>query len=207
MKKVKCIAGVLLMTVLIGNSSNVFASEGEKIIVQLEKNVTLANCEVSEPMTAQEMAEEFAKDVNISIEDAYEQLGIEQSQAKDTRATKYRTLGATVDVTDSYKPTAKFYCMTSESGNYWGIVEIKNVTLDRTYNGNSKQFSGQVYANLENAYTIYYSVSGDFYNNGTTTVTSSGSVGAAGTSVSYGVSESSNHYKTIYYENRLVVAH
>ena len=93
------------------------------------------------------------------------------------------------------------------SGNYWGIVEIKNVTLDRTYNGNSKQFSGQVYANLENAYTIYYSVSGDFYNNGTTTVTSSGSVGAAGTSVSYGVSESSNHYKTIYYENRLVVAH
>ena len=78
--------------------------------------------------------------------------------------------------------------------------------MNRNDNGLEKQFQGSVYANLENAYTIYYRVDGDFYNAGTTTVSSSGTVGAGGTGVTYSVSSSSSLYKVVYYENRLVTA-
>lgn len=197
---VMCILGGLI-------SENASAQTLDKKVITEEKSVQdYSGFEVSEAMTAQEIAEVYAEDFEITVEEAANNLGINLNARGTSRATKYRTLGASIDVTSEYKPTAKFYCQTSESGNNWGIVALLDVSMNRNYNGLEKQFQGSVYANLENAYTIYYRVDGDFYNAGTTTVSSSGSVGAGGTGITYSVSSSSSLYKVVYYENRLVTA-
>ena len=59
-------------------------------------------------MTAQEIAEVYAEDFEITVEEAANNLGINLNARGTSRATKYRTLGASIDVTSEYKPTAKF---------------------------------------------------------------------------------------------------
>lgn len=67
----------------------------------------------------------------------------------------------------------------------------------------SKQFSGTVYANLEDASTIFYTVEGFFFNNGTTTGGGGVSIGVGqSASVNFSVSGSTNHYSYCYVEDR-----
>ena len=75
------------------------------------------------------------------------------------------------------------------------IAKILNANIDRNYYGTSKQFSGDLYYNLESERCIYWDVNGDFYNNGTTSVGLGGQIGIGeDTHVSFSVSSSSNHY-------------
>ena len=147
-----------------------------------------------------EVVREISDNENISIEEAKELIN--NKEVKNTRegllvrANTYRTLKTSVTVTTTYKPTINWYCSTSESGNFHGIVKIIRTSLNRSYNGISKQFSGELYSKLEQSDRIYYELNGDFYNNGTTTVSGTGSaeMNKVG-SVSFSVSYASNHYK------------
>lgn len=84
------------------------------------------------------------------------------------------------------------------------IKQLNNISILRSYNGISKVFSGNVYCNLEDYRTIYYEVNGDFYNNGTISVSAGLNIeiGESG-SVSFGVTGSSNHFKYFYSNGRI----
>ncbi|NRD77370.1 hypothetical protein HPT25_07635 [Bacillus sp. BRMEA1] len=112
----------------------------------------------------------------------------------------YRSLSTTFTVTSVYKPSVNFYCQTDEGGYFRGIVKILNISMNRSYNNTSKQFSGTVYANLEDPNRIYWEVNGDFLNNGTTTISGGGAVNIGvgySASVNFGVSYQSNEYKYV----------
>ncbi len=97
----------------------------------------------------------------------------------------------------------KFYCETSESGSFWGIVEILNVGMDREYNGITKQYGGTIYTILEDAGTIFWIVNGDFFNDGTTTVGGGVSIGIDEfATVNFEATYSTDHYGYCYEEDR-----
>lgn len=162
---------------------------------------------VSEPMTFDELVATYSKDANISLEEAYKQVTPnfpEQNSEVSTLAIKqYRTLTQRLTVNSVYKTELKFYCQTSESGNFRGIIKVLSVSMNRQYNNLNKQFGESVYTHLQNANRIFYRVEGDFYNNRTTTFNGgiNLSVGKSA-SFSFGASHSSNHYGYIYQEGR-----
>jgi hypothetical protein len=167
---------------------------------------------MSKVLTFNEIVAAISKDSNISKSEAENQVisGFE-SQNKNTltsaivlaeRAT-YRTFGTPFTVTPEYKPELRFYCETSEGDQFHGIVKILKINMNRKYRNMTKQFGGSVYANLEDANTIFYTVDGDFFNNGTTTGGGGVNIGLGETgSVNFNVSQSSNHYSYCYLEER-----
>lgn len=81
------------------------------------------------------------------------------------------------------------------------MSNILNVSFDRsnylvgTGYPKSKQFSGEVYVNLEANDRIRYSVNGDFYNNGTTTISGGISIGIGQSGqLNFSVSYTNNHF-------------
>ena len=90
-----------------------------------------------------------------------------------------------IDVTNSYKPVLEFYCEVSKGDGVWGIMNIYSVQLDRSpssFLGEAKQFQGEIQVWLRGVYEIEYLINGDFYNNGTTTV-------SGGTDISAGIDD------------------
>lgn len=168
---------------------------------------TSDNITLSEPLTYNQLANKLAIDNNMSVKKAKKILGEPKTSmvsglyslnASPSSYAQYRTLSITVTVDSAYKVVISCYCETSETPQYMGIIKILYTTLMRNYNGISKQFSGNLYTNLEAAYRIYYSLSGDFYNNGTTTFTGGVQVGLGeGSNISFSVSNSSNWYANI----------
>lgn len=155
--------------------------------------------EVSEPMTFEEVSFDLAQTMGISLEEAKRIIDPAYSPISgysvNASGFSYRTLSSQFTVTALYKPSVKFYCKTSEGTSAWGIVEIINAYMNREYDGMSKQFEGELYVNLESAYQIHYIVNGDFYDNGTTTVTFGVPIPVGGGGVvTFGVTYSSNHY-------------
>lgn len=160
---------------------------------------------VSEPMTFDEMVAEISKNNGVSEEQVREQLkpNITQSGA-ELRATRYRTLSKQLNVTASYKPSIVFYVETSEGGGMAGIVAVHNVSMNRVYNGVSKGFAGNVYTKLENANRIYYDISGDFFNNSSSTVGFDVNIPiGGGATVGFSASNTSSHYAGFYTNDRL----
>lgn len=135
------------------------------------------NVIVSEPMTFEEMACIYAENKGVSIEEARRDLGgYSDSHEKNglqgisPQALTFRTIKQFVSVTTEYKPTIEYYCQTSESGSYWGIIEIRSTDLNRRstvpgFETVTKLFEGYIKSELESAYQIYYIINGDFYNN------------------------------------------
>lgn len=152
------------------------------------------NTYISDPMTYDEMLNHMMLQENITEAEAKLAMG---PQTRAARAATYRDIYNTINVTASYKPQLHLYCQTSEGGSFHGIVKIMRVDMVRKYNGISKVFSGSVYVHLQDPNRVYYSIDGDFYNNGT----SSGSVG-----VSIGVGQAatvnlSASYTSSFYAN------
>lgn len=187
---------------------------------QLLKNVEsgfidLSNVEnVSGVLTFEEVVNEIAAANNISVEQAAEHVisntvvsetGPRAMSANATAyAATYRTLSTTLGVTDAYKPSLKYYCQTNESsGSFRSIVKVLNVQIDRSYNGMSKTFTGDIYTNLENGSTIYYSLSGDFWNNGTSTGGMAVNLGLGDVAtVNFSGSYTTDHYEYHFQEGR-----
>ncbi|MEK4948737.1 hypothetical protein [Carnobacterium sp. FSL W8-0810] len=188
----------------LGNVANAEEIVSDELGTEQSIDINDPTSQVSEILTFEEITEEIASDLEISITEAQELVvdnSVTQSRMSAQAAT-YRTLSQQFTVTSSYKPTMRFYCQTSESGSFHGILKIMNVNMIRGYNGVTKQFSGTVYVNLERSDKIFYIVNGDFYNNGTTTVNTGVSIGVGKqASINFGVSKSSNHYKYRYVES------
>lgn len=192
LKKISTIillSSITLSSLSITSSKEVKANEltSDKVI----NNTINTNSEMnkSDVYTYDEFVELMSKDLNISIEESKKIIG--ENRTRDGKERTFRNFYATVSVNSVFKPVINFYCDTSEYGNYCGIVKVLNVSLNRK----SKQFDGSLYYNLENANTIYWELNGDFFNNGTTTISGGGSVSVGGVgSLQFNVSYSSSHY-------------
>ena len=107
-------------------------------------------------------------------------------------------------MTPVYSPQVRFYCETSESGGFRGITKILNAGINAAANGISKSFTGSLYSNLEDPNRIYYCVNGNFYNNGTSSVSAGISVGIGqSASVNLSGGYSTNHFAYSYKEGHI----
>lgn len=92
------------------------------------------------------------------------------------------------------------------SQDHTRMFRILNVVFDRSNvlsSGGTKQFSGNIYTNLEANDRIYYSVDGDFYENGSTTCQTGVNIGIGeSVSISASVSSTSNHFAYINHNGR-----
>lgn len=160
---------------------------------------------VSEVMTFDEIVSLIAEENGISERDAQEAVvgddvpNLNKAIAKaGSSDDTYRTLTNQFTVDSYYKPSMRFYCKTSESGNFHGIIKILNIDMSRSYNNLSYVYAGSSYTKLENASTIHYQLDGDFYYNGTTTVNGGVDIGIGkGASINFGGSYTTNHYKVV----------
>jgi hypothetical protein len=78
---------------------------------------------ISKAMTFEQMIEQIAEDYEISTDEAQQRIGYSDLMAQRAIQSKatYRTLSQMFTVNASYKPTMRFYCETSESGNFRAI--------------------------------------------------------------------------------------
>lgn len=170
--------------------------------------------QVSEVMNFEEMADCIAQDTGMTKDEAISILlqnpvySVNSLSIATPMDATYRTLYDTLDVTTTYRPKVKFYCRTTESSTMGGIVSIEYAYLDRSYNGISKQFGGSLWYKFMDMNNIYYVIEGDWYNNGSTTYTGSGSISVGGIgTVTFSVSITTNHYKYTCIEDTLRWGH
>lgn len=204
MKKIIILALLSLASfTTLGNVVNAEEIVSTEVGTEYSLDINDPTLQTSEVLTFEEITEQISNDLEISISEA-QTLVVENSDSQSrmsAQAATYRTLSQQFTVTTSYKPTMRFYCQTSESGLFHGIVKIMTVNMIRGYNGVTKQFGGTVYVNLERSDKIFYTINGDFYNNGTTSYNAGVNLGVGkSANISFGVSQSSNHYKYRYVE-------
>lgn len=179
-------------------TSTIDGSYEVDIIDALENPEKYPNASVKK-YNSTEFKEVIKNDRNMS-EEAKNEILQEISQNDKLRAGAYDYINLTAKckVTDNYYCQPYFYAYTYFGGPSHEpskIAKILNANIDRNYYGTSKQFSGDLYYNLESERCIYWDVNGDFYNNGTTSVGLGGQIGIGeDTHVSFSVSSSSNHY-------------
>lgn len=207
-KNVFCLMLSIFLFLFHSNSNSFAADTNFKSENKIQNYINLENASISKPMTFEQLVHQYASDSGITYEEAkkifnyYPESSI--SLYSDTKT--YNTITTTLNVSNNYKPSLRYYCMTSEyKGGWHGIVKILAVNMNRGYNGKSYAFGGTVYSHLVNANKIFYIVNGDFYSNSTSTITSSINIGIGQKgSVSFGVSSTSNHYKYFYVEDNLI---
>lgn len=147
---------------------------------------------------------------NTMLEDGYNEKEIysilggdfSNNNKAELREFSYTILSKTLNVSPDYKPTLKFYIQVDSSHNANYIYKILKVDMNRDYNSKSKTFSGNIFYNLETNTRIYYSISGDFYNNGSISTTGGGSVGIGeGGNLYFFLAGASFHFKYFYAED------
>ena len=137
-----------------------------------------------------------------------------KSELSAARANHYRVAKVELAVTNAgvlplvtYHPTLEFYLETSESGAFWGILEIYGVKLNRRddtlLNYEVKIFDGTIDVWLRSADSIEYAIDGDFYNTGSYTSGDSTSLnilvgGFASLDYSVSSSSTSSYFGYIY---------
>lgn len=155
---------------------------------------------ISEPMTGEELAWEFSKNENVSYEEAIKILFPEYENKSSysissnfsITGNNYRTLEKTVSSTAG---RVFFYCNTSESGLYHGIVKV----LHAGYYSGAKKFDGSFFYHLVNANRIDFILNGHLYNTGTTTVSGGGSIGIGqSANASVNISYATDYYAPLY---------
>lgn len=163
--------------------------------------------EIKGPFTLDEIAKEMATIEGISVKDALQKLSSGNDKIEPSGVSDYYTYTRSVTVTSTYKPKLVFYCNIVRVDIQPIIfLKIEHASLNRSYNGTSKQFAGHIYYNLENNTRFYYELNGDFYNNGTTTYTGGASVNVGEyDTINFSVSSSSNFYKYCYDSGRIYI--
>lgn len=179
--------------------TNVFANS--ELNIQKESvNIDLSENKL---LTYDEMFHTMLED-GYNEKEIYSILGRDFSNNNEAelRNFSYTTLSKTLNVTPYYKPTLKFYIQVDSGHGAYYIYKILNVDMNRQYNSLSKTFKGNIYYNLETNTRIYYSISGDFYDNGTVSTTGGGSVGIGESgNLYFSVTGTSDHFKYFYDEN------
>lgn len=110
-----------------------------------------------------------------------------------------------VEVNSNYKPQVNI--MTELCENSSGDYVVKNIvdmSMNRLYNGISKEFRGTINAQaLNSGYTLYYRVDGDFYNYGDTRVGGKTGLNTPYATVEFEVSGALHHYGYIYHTDNI----
>jgi len=191
-KKIFLFLFTICSFVILANFSNSKAEEKSNAnFLTLPKN--------PKKMTYDEILSEMVKD-GIPKEKALSLLGKRPTASLlRTEHIWYTTIEDTVTVTWGYKVRPKFYIKAEGGHGVYFIRQVLSASLDRSYYGTSKLFSGNLYYNLESRTRLYYRLDGDFYDNGTISISGGGSVGLSQWgSLNFSVSYSTSHYKYIY---------
>ncbi|OAJ73215.1 hypothetical protein AYJ08_15135 [Brevibacillus sp. SKDU10] len=119
-----------------------------------------------------------------------------KSLIASSKITGWREYRTTLEVKKSWTPDLIVIARTNTSGSAKWIDQIRYASIEREYNGISKGFSGKVEAWIDDRQVgIDYLVDGDFFNNGSTTLTGQAGVDTGIFSATFGVSGSNSHYK------------
>lgn len=191
----------LLLSLLLIVSLILIFSNSDKLNIQKE-NIDIETSK-NKILTYDEM-------FNTMLEDGYNESEIysilggdfsnnNESELKDF---SYTTLSKVLNVSPDYKPTLKFYIQVDSRQGAYYIYKILKVDMSRQSNSKSKTFAGNIYYNLETDTKIYYSISGDFYNNGTISTSGGRAVGIGESGKLYfSLTGASSHFKYFYEEN------
>ena len=144
---------------------------------------------------------------DVYINECEKEIMISEARAESKMRAyyyEYAKLRFDVSVTSTYHCYPYFYIKWKYSEDIdspLAMVEVKNANIDRQYNNISKQFDGSLYYNLESDKKLYWDLNGDFYNNGTTSVSGGASIKVSEyLTLTFSVTGSSNHYKYIQYD-------
>lgn len=218
MKKILNLLLAVLMLALCSINNNVIKAENEEDyhssyidleeILQNPENYPDVEIKLYD---AEEYVQMIKEDTEMPNDKKQEIISEVMKTSRAVAKTKYATVYDTAVITSSYQVRPYFYMQYAwdtpheSSGSPCRISKIQYANLDRNYNGSSKQFSGILYYNLESGKQIFWDLNGDFFNNGTTTVSFGATVSKGeNSSTSFGVSYSSNHYKYIHTSKRIV---
>lgn len=157
-------------------------------------------------MSFDELVQKMSEDMELSIQESTNLL----LSHTDNKSATYRIISKPLEVVlMDYEPTLTFYCQTSEADGKVDISRILNVNLNQDYTDSRgvsvlKQFAGIIFFNLEDAHTIYYTIDGDFYNNGTATVSNEfGRDGAQNGKLVFSVSSTYSCYESYYVADKI----
>ena len=114
-------------------------------------------------LTGEELAMEYAREGQISVERAKIILSIGLS---DSKARTYRILSEKIIVNPDYEARVKFYCRTDESGQFRGITKLLATSLVNKDGDKEAPFTGNLFAYLEDPNRVFFMVSGEFYHKG-----------------------------------------
>ncbi|WP_119790501.1 hypothetical protein [Paenibacillus thiaminolyticus] len=170
---------------------------------KLDGNITVRDVSYDSAMAS------IAKLQGISIEEAKR---IHPDKTSQGLHKELRNLASNVwikeisveqQVTAFYKPTLKIYAYYYSSGSFRQFEEIVSVQLDRNSSaavGFTKQFSGNLEAEIptNNPTQMWWLINGDFYDNGTTTISGSVTAGGSMWKGTGTIQHASNHYKYWY---------
>ena len=191
----------LLLSLLLIVSLLLIFSNSDKLNIQKE-NMDIETSK-NKILTYDEMFNTMLED-GYTESEIYSILGGDFSNKNESELKdfSYTILSKALNVSPDYKPTLKFYIQVDSRHGAYYIYKILKVDMNRQYNSKSKTFAGNIYYNLETNTKIYYSINGDFYNNGTINTTGGGSVGI-GESVKlyFSLTGASSHFKYFYEED------
>ena len=114
-------------------------------------------------LTGEELAMEYAREGQISVERAKIILSIGLS---DSKARTYRILSEKIIVNPDYEARVKFYCRTDESGQFRGVTKLLATSLVTKDGDKEAPFTGNLFAYLEDPNRVFYMISGEFYHKG-----------------------------------------
>ncbi|WP_068786405.1 hypothetical protein [Paenibacillus phocaensis] len=160
----------------------------------------------AEELTYDEMIQKIAINRNESIENVRRNLSKNEPSLMADDHIFYVHFYEQFEVGDTeWYPQIDIYAKCQ--GIYRDFIGIEDLNLIRSYNYESKQFSGKLQAKVESNKRIYWVINGDFYNNGTTKTTFGGSVGIDKyATLNLSIESQDNHfgyvYKTGYIDNR-----
>lgn len=185
---------LIVSLLLIFSNSDIINIQKENIDIETSKNKIL---------TYDEMFNTMLED-GYTESEIYSILGGDFSNKNESELKdfSYTILSKALNVSPDYKPTLKFYIQIDSSHGAYYIYKILKVDMNRQYNSKSKTFAGNIYYNLETNTKIYYSINGDFHNNGTINTTGGGSVGIGeGGELYFSLTGASSHFKYFYEED------
>lgn len=161
---------------------------------------------VSDKMSVNQLANRITQDTKISPKAATDQIKGFYPGSKPKQGVTYRVVTAAVPLWLKYQPQIYFYCQTAENNKKYEISKIIGAYINGEYSGNSKQFSGTLFTNLENSQTIYFELNGDFFDSGSVLPNFGwGSQKEKYFTVNNKISSPANHFGTVDYVHKITM--
>lgn len=151
------------------------------------------------------------EDIDIGGPYTHEEILVILQEAKRTvpesnqkTSTGYLTFRETVRYDSAVAVQPRFYCEMRFGGvSPTDFISVRNASLKLDAGSKVKQFSGDLYYNLESSTRLYYDLNGSLYNNGDLTIEGGGSIRVGGSGkLSLNLSYTTNYYGYIQKSSR-----